>query len=268
MATELKVSVDHLISGQTNSPIQRNVWGPKRDEVDVILSKLRELGARDEHSVAATAILPVELLANEGMVASFVDSTLDGASPIAAERWHDLIVTVREARKAHGLHNVAYMIPLSDLLRLPRREPPYQAFSDAEVVHLLDHLKHEWVLQCGLRIIAVADEAMTAEMNLELAANHSLGVMGRRAQIRCRKDMRADWDEDPAAVRFSRDSLLRLKRLSGFRVRERPSSRHVEHFIDELLRSMASAPGPSALPRRENGDSWALRRRPRSRRGG
>jgi hypothetical protein len=73
---------------------------------------------------------------------------------------------------------------------------------------------------------------------LELASNISLTVVGRETQLRFRRDLRADWNSDPEAVRFSRDCLIRLKRLAGFGVRERPSAQQVEQLIDKLLRSM------------------------------
>ena len=95
----------------------------------MILEKLSEFRQRNAHSICLMGIIPTEALPNQAMVANFVDSMLGGASPTAAERWHELIEALREFKKRGIAHNVDYVIPFRDLLRLPRREPPYHGFS-------------------------------------------------------------------------------------------------------------------------------------------
>jgi hypothetical protein len=250
IAGALKVSVEHLMSGQSAPVAERNRWDPRSDDVDLILDKMSELRGRNAHCISLMGIMPLETLPNHAMVANFVDSMLDGASPTAAERWHELIESLREFMKDEGTHNVDYVIPLKDLMKLPRRQPPYQGFSDEEVVHMLDNVKKEWVRQHGMRIIAVEDPALTPDVKLELASNISLTVVGRETQIRCRRDMRTDWDDDPEAVRFSRDCLIRLKRSAGFGVRERPTVQQVEQLIDQLLRSIQANPNRPEIQKR------------------
>jgi hypothetical protein len=173
-------------------------------------------------------------------VVNFVNSMVDGASEIVAERWHQAIEREREQMLSDGCENIDYLIPIHDLLRLPRRLPPYQGFSSEEIVELLQNLKREWVRKRGMRIIAVDDSMLDPDIRLELAGNMLLSVLGRGMRIRYHKDLRIDWDDAPRAVNISRKSLIKLKRAAGFGVRDRPSARLVEELIDALLKHLDS----------------------------
>lgn len=238
IASTLRVSVEHLMSGQTAPGVQRSSWDPRCDGVDLILDKLSELRNRNVHRMCLIGILPTETLPNRATVANFVDSMVAGASTTAAESCHELIEKLRDCLKEEGVQDVDYIISMSDLLRLPRRLRPYQSFSDDEVVLMLDNLKNEWVRHRGLRIIAVDDSALSPDVNLELAGNISLSVIGSETQVRCHRDLRIDWDDEPQAVRFCRDCLIRLKRSAGFKLHERPSAQQVEQLTDKLLSSV------------------------------
>lgn len=254
IASSLQVSVEYLLNGRATPSPERTRWDARCDDVQVVLDKSAELRLRKAHSICLMGILPTEALPNRAMVANFVDSICGGANQTAAERWHELIDALRESMKDAGAHDIDYVIPYADLLRLPLRRPPYEAFSDDEVVQLLDNLKMEWVRQRGLRIIAVDDSALTAEVNVELASNFSLNVVGCETQIRFRRDLRADWDDDAQAARSSRESLIRLKRAAGFGVRERPTGHQAERLVDQLLSSVEVAkPGtPMMRDKRES----------------
>jgi hypothetical protein len=117
---------------------------------------------------------------------------------------------------------------------------PYQAFSNDEVVYILNNLKKEWIRKRGMRIIPVGDSILDPDTRLELSGNVMLSVLGREIQIRFHKDLRIDWDDAPNAVNASRECLIKLKRAAGFGVRERPSAEEVEQLVDTLLEQAES----------------------------
>jgi hypothetical protein len=240
IARVLGVSMEHLISGEQLKPRQRNVWDPRVDETEVILEKCDELQLRKLHSFSLTSVLPLQALPQNALVANFVNSMVNGASSVAAERWHEAIERERDRMLNDGCENIDYLIPMQYLLCLPKRLGPYQAFSRDEVVLILKNLKREWIQKRGMRIIAVADSMLDPDMRLELSGNIILSVLGREIQMRFHKDLRIDWDDTPNAVNASRDCLIKLKRAAGFGVRDRPSAEQVEQLVDMLLEQVDS----------------------------
>jgi hypothetical protein len=235
IAHVLGVSMEHLINGDSMKPKQKNVWDPRFDETEFILEKYDDLRRRKLHSLSLTSVLPLQTLPHNALVANFVNSMVDGGSAIMAERWHQAIEGERDRMLNEGCENIDYLIPMEDLLRLPKLLGPYQAFSRDEVVHILENLKKEWIRSRGMRLIAVDDSMLDPDTRLELSGNIILSVLGCEVQIRFHKDLRIDWDDAPSAVNASRESLIKLKRLAGFGVRERPSAEQVEQLIDMLL---------------------------------
>jgi hypothetical protein len=235
IACVLGVPIDYLISGAQLKPHPRNTWDPRFDAAAIMLEKLDELRRRKLHSLSLTSILPPEILPQNAMVANFVDSLVNGASAVVAERWHEAIQQRREIMLTDGCENIDYLVPISHLLRLPQRLAPYQGFSGDEVVQILQNLKEEWVRERGMRIIALDESMLDPDMRLELSGNFFLSVLGREMQIRFHKDLRIDWDDTPSAVDVSRDCLIKLKRATGFGVHERPAAQQVEQLIDMLL---------------------------------
>jgi transcriptional regulator with XRE-family HTH domain len=235
IARVLGVSMEYLISGDQMKPRQRNVWDPRFDDTEVILEKYEELRQRKLHSLSLTSVLPLQILPHNALVANFVNSMVNGGSAVVAERWHKAIEVERDRMLHEGCENIDYLIPMEDLLRLPKLLGPYQSFSRDEVVHILENLKKEWIRRRGMRLIVVADSMLEPDIRLELSGNIVLSVLGREVQIRFHKDLRIDWDDAPNAVNASRESLIKLKRLAGFGVRERPSVEKVEQLVDMLL---------------------------------
>jgi hypothetical protein len=239
IARILGVPMDYLIIGsQLLKPHPRNIWDPRFDETEIMLEKFDELHRRKLHSLSLTSFLPLQALPKNAMVANLVDSLVNGASAIVAERWHEVIEKRREIMLTDGCENIDYLIPIHDLLRLPRRLAPYQGFSSDEVAYILHNLKKEWVRERGMRIIALPESMLGPEVRLELSGNFLLSVLGREIQIRFQKDLRIDWDDAPGAVNNSRESLIKLKRAAGFGVRDRPSAEQVEGLIDTLLKQL------------------------------
>jgi hypothetical protein len=255
IALVLGVSTEHLITGESPRPRERCVWDPRVDETDVILEKCDELRLRKLHALSLTSVLPLQALSHHAMVANFVTSMTNGASAAAAERWHAVIERERDRMLDDGCENVDYLIPMQDLLRLPRRLEPYQGFSSDEVVYILKNLKKEWIRKRGLRIIAVGDSMLDPDTRLELSGNLILWVLGREIQIRFHKDLRIDWDDAPNAVNASRECLVKLKRAAGFGVRERPSAEQVEQLADTLLEQAESYGRLSSLSSRKGVES-------------
>jgi transcriptional regulator with XRE-family HTH domain len=240
IARALGVPMDHLISGVQLKPSPRNIWDPRFDETETIIEKHNEFRGRKLHSLSLTSVLPLQALSDNALVANFVDSIVDGASAIVAERWHEAIEREREQMLSDGCENIDYLIPMHDLLRLPRRLAPYQGFSSEEIVELLQNLKKEWVRKRGLRIIPLDDSMLDPDVRLILSGNMLLSVLGREMQIRFHKDLRIDWDDAPNAVDISRKCLIKLKRAAGFGVHDRPSTALVEALIDSLLKQVDS----------------------------
>ena len=240
IALVLGVSVEHLVTGESMKPPRRNGWDPRVDETEVILEKCAELQRRKLHQLSLTSVLPLQAFPHHAMVANFVTSMMNGAAAAAAERWHEVIERERDRMLIDGCENIDYLIPMQDLLRLPRRLKPYEAFSSDEVVFILKNLKKEWIRKRGLRIIAVDESMVDPETRLELSGNMILSVLGRETQIRFHRELRIDWDDSPSAVNASRECLLKLKRAAGFGVRERPSAEQVEHLVDTLIEQAQS----------------------------
>jgi transcriptional regulator with XRE-family HTH domain len=235
IARVLGVPMDYLIDGAQLKPPARNLWDPRFDDARTIVEKCDEFRRRKLHSLSLTSVLPLQALPDSASVANFVNSMVNGASEIVAERWHEAIEREREQLLSDGCENIDYLIPIHHLLRLPRRLAPYQGFSSEEIIELLQYLKKEWVRKRGMRIIAVDDSMLDPDVRLELSGNIILSVLGREMQIRFHKDLRIDWDDAPGAVNISRESLIKLKRAAGFGVRDRPSAEQVETLIDTLL---------------------------------
>jgi hypothetical protein len=235
IAGVLGVPMDYLINGSQLKPQPRNLWDPRFDETKTIVEKCDEFRRRKLRSLSLTSVLPLQALPDNASVANFVNSMVNGASEIVAERWHEAIEREREKMLSDGCENIDYLIPIHDLLRLPRRLAPYRGFSREEIVELLQNLNKEWVRKRGMRIIAVDDAMLDPDVRLELSGNIVLSVLGREMQIRFHKDLRIDWDDSPGAVNLSRESLIKLKRAAGFGVHDRPSAHQVEQLIDTLL---------------------------------
>jgi hypothetical protein len=240
IARVLGVPVEYLISGSQLKQHPRNIWDPRFDETEMMLAKFEELRARKLHSLSLTSVLPLEALPRCAMVVNLVDSLVNGASALVAERWHEAIKQRREMMLTDGHEDVDYLIPINDLLRLPRRLAPYQGFSSDEVVETLQNLKKEWVRERGMRIIAVDEAMLDPDVRLELSGNFLLSVLGREVQIRFHRDLRIDWDDGATAVNNSRECLIKLKRAAGFGVRDRPDADQVEQMIDKLLMEVDS----------------------------
>ena len=238
IAHVLGVSMDYLISGGSLELQPRNAWDPRFDETQIILDKQDELRQRNLPALLLTSIFPLQTLPQNALVANFVNSIVGGANAVIAERWHELIQRERERLLHAGCANIEYLIPMEDLLRLPRRLPPYQAFSSDEVFHILQNLKKEWIRQRGLRIIAVRDSMLDPDTRLVLSGHLILSVIGREIQFRIHKDLRVEWDDAPTAVNASRECLIRLKRAAGFSVGEHPSAEQVEQLVDVLLKQV------------------------------
>jgi hypothetical protein len=247
--------MEHLITGEVLKPRQRDVWDPRVDETEVILEKCHELQLRKLHTLSLTSVLPLQALPHHAMVANFVTSMMNGASAAAAERWHEVIERERDVMLNDGCENIDYLIPMRDLLRLPRRLEPYQAFSSDEIVYILKNLKKEWIRKRGMRIIALDDSMLDPDTRLELSGNVNLSVLGREIQIRFHKDLRIDWDDAPNAVNASRECLVKLKRAAGFGVRERPSAEQVEQLADTLLEQVESYSRLGSLSSRKRVES-------------
>lgn len=247
IARVLGVPVEYLISGSQLTPHPRNIWDPRFDATEVMLEKFHDLRGRKLHSLSLTSVLPLEALPRSAMVVNLVDSMVNGASALVAERWHEAIKRRRETMLTDGCENMDYLVPINDLLRLPRRLTPYQGFSSDEVVETLQNLKKEWVRERGMRIIAVDESMSDPEARLELSGNFLLSVLGREVQIRFHKDLRIDWDDGATAVSNSRESLIKLKRAAGFGVRDRPNADQVERLIDKLLEQVDSHERPLSL---------------------
>jgi len=251
IAGVLGVPMDYLITGSQLKPQQRNLWDPRFDEAEIFVEKCDEFRRRKLRSLSLTSVLPLQALPDNASVANFVNSMVNGASEIVAERWHEAIEREREKILSDGCENIDYLIPIRDLLRLPRRLAPYRGFSSEEIVDLLQNLKREWVRKRGMRIIAVDDAMLDPDVRLELSGNIVLSVLGREMQIRFHKDLRIDWDDAPGAVNISRESLIKVKRAAGFGVHDRPSAHQVEQLIDTLLAQVDSH-DQSALPSSSN----------------
>jgi hypothetical protein len=247
IASVLGVPMDYLIDGGQLKPQPRNLWDPRFDDTEIIVEKCDEFRRRKLYSLSLMSILPLQALPRHAMVANFVNSIVNGASVVMAERWHEAIDRERETMLSGGCEDIDYLIPMSDLLRLPERMAPYEGFSNDEVVFILHNLKDEWVRKRGMRIVALADSMLDPDVRLELSGNLLLSVLGREIQIRFHKDLRIDWDDTPSAVNVSRESLIKLKRAAGLGVRERPSVKQVEELIDKLLVQVDS-PRRSASP--------------------
>jgi hypothetical protein len=247
IAQALGIPIEHLISGSELAPRPRTGWDPRFDDTEIMLKKFDELRRRKLYSLSLTAFLPPQALPHNAMVANFVNSLVNGASDVVAERWHDSIQRRREIMLRDGCENIDYLIPINDLLRLPKRLAPYQSFSSDEVVHILQNLKREWVRERGMRIIALDESMLDPDIRLELSGNFLVSVLGRETQIRFHKDLRIDWDDSPSAVNISRECLLRLKRAAGFGVRERPTAQQVEELIDTLLQHVDTRDRSSSL---------------------
>ncbi len=243
IAGVLGVPMDYLIDGAQLEARPRNIWDPRFDEAETIVEKCDEFRQRKLHSLSLTSILPFQAFPDSALVANLVNSMVNGASEIVAERWHEAIEREREQMLSDGCENIDYLIPMRDLLRLPRQLTPYQGFSSEEIVELLLNLKKEWVRKRGMRIIAVDDSMLDPDVRLELSGNIVLSVLGREMQVRFHKDLRIDWDDAPGAVNVSRESLIKLKRAAGFGVRDRPSAEQVEELIDSLLEQVDSQDG-------------------------
>jgi len=247
IAQVLGVTIEHLISGSELTPRPRTIWDPRFDEIEIILEKFSELRRRKLYSLSLTSFLPPQTLPQNAMVANFVNSLVNGASDVVAERWHETIRRRQEIMLSDGCENIDYFIPMSDLHRLPQRLAPYQSFSSNEVVHILQNLKKEWVRERGMRIIALDESMLDPDIRLELSGNFLVSVLGREIQIRFHKDLRIDWDDAPSAVNFSRECLIKLKRAAGFGVRERPTAPQVERLIDTLLEHVDTHDRSSSL---------------------
>ncbi len=243
IAGVLGVPMDYLIDGARLEARPRNIWDPRFDEAETIVEKCDEFRRRKLHSLSLTSILPFQALPDGALVANLVNSMVNGASEIVAEQWHEAIERERDQMLSDGCENIDYLMPMGDLLRLPRRLTPYQGFSSEEIVELLLNLKKEWVRKRGMRIIAVEDSMLDPDVRLELSGNIVLSVLGREMQIRFHKDLRIDWDDAPGAVNVSRESLIKLKRAAGFGVRDRPSAEQVEELVDSLLEQLDSQDG-------------------------
>jgi len=247
VAQALGVTIEHLISGSEWTPRPRTTWDPRFDKTEIMLEKFDELRRRKLYSLSLTSFLPPQTLPQNAMVTNFVNSLVNGANDVVAERWHDAIQQRREIMLGDGCENVDYLIPMDDLLRLPQRRAPYQSFSSNEVVHILQNLKKEWVRERGMRIIALDESMLDPDVRLELSGNFLVSVLGREIQIRFHKDLRIDWDDAPSAVNISRECLIKLKRAAGFAVRERPTAQQVEQLIDTLLEQVDRQDRSSSL---------------------
>jgi transcriptional regulator with XRE-family HTH domain len=258
IAGVLGVPMDYLISGEQLKLNPRNMWDPRFDEADTIVKKCDEFRRRKLHSLSLTSVLPLQALPDSALVANFVNSMVNGASEIVAERWHEAIERERDNMLSDGCENIDYLMPIDDLQRLPRRLAPYQGFSTDEIVELLQNLKKEWVRKRGMRIIALDDSMLDPDVRVELSGNILLSVLGREMQIRFHKDLRIDWDDAPGAVNISRESLIKAKRAAGFGVRDRPTAGQVEEMIDMLLNQLEShdrLPLPSSRKRLRSSSS-------------
>jgi len=243
----LGVTIEHLICGSELTPRPRTIWDPRFDETEIMLEKFDELRRRNLYSLSLTSFLPPQTLPQNAMMVNFVNSLVNGASDVVAERWHEAIQRRRGIMLSDGCENIDYLIPINDLLRLPQRLAPYQGFSANEVVQILQNLKKEWVRERGMRIIALDDSMLDPDVRLELSGNFLVSVLGREIQIRFHKDLRIDWDDTPSAVNISRECLIKLKRAAGFGVRKRPTAPQVEHLIDTLLEHVDTDDRSSSL---------------------
>ena len=70
---------------------------------------------------------------------------------MTAEQLHQLAELVQHRRQRYGLANIDYVMSMNDLRKVPLRQPPYEAFSNDEVIHLLENLKKEWVRHYDMR---------------------------------------------------------------------------------------------------------------------
>jgi len=255
IAQALSVTIEHLICGSEVTPRPRTIWDPRFDETEIMLERFDELRRRKLHSLSLTSFLPPQTLPHHAMVANFVNSLVNGANDVVAERWHEAIQRRREIMLIDSCENVDYFIPMDDLLRLPQRLAPYQSFSSNEVVHILQNLKREWVRERGMRIIALDESLVGPDVRLELSGNFLLSVLGREIQIRFHRDLRIDWDDTPSAVNTSRECLIKLKRAAGFGVRERPTAQQVENLIDALLKRVDTRDRSRSLSSRSHYDA-------------
>jgi transcriptional regulator with XRE-family HTH domain len=235
IARTLQVPLEQLMSGIPAPAIERTCWDPRWDEPQVMLDKMAEWKRRKLSWISLRRTLPACVMPNRGMLVNYVDSSFDGASPVAAERWHELAESREEGSAADGEGECLHLMFMRDLVRIPERMPPYHGFSSEEIVLLLEHLKKEWVRHRNFRLIAAADSAWSPDVRLEMAGNECLTVVGREVRIEHRNDFRVHWSEDPKAVALTRECLVRVKRSGGLGVREDPRPQEAQRVIDDLL---------------------------------
>src|ERR1700678_3440233 len=137
IARILGVPMDYLISGNQLKPLPRNLWDPRFDETEIIVEKCDEFRRRKLKSLSLMSVLPLQTLPHNALVANFVNSMVNGASAVVAERWHEAIEREREGMLNDGCETIDYLIAMEDLLKLPKRLRPYRDFSTDEVVHIL-----------------------------------------------------------------------------------------------------------------------------------
>lgn len=235
IARTLQVPLEQLMNGNPAPTDLRTSWDPRWDEPEMILDKLAEWKQRKLPWISLHRTLPAWILPTRAMLVNYVDSIFDGASPVAAERWHEMTELQQERMAAEGEGDCLHIMFLRDLTRIPERTPPYHGFSTEEIVCLLEHMKKEWVRRRNFHLIAAADSAWTADARLEMAGNECLTVVGREARIEQRHDFRIHWSEDPKAVALTRECLVRVKKSGGLGVRDGPSPQEVQRIIDDLL---------------------------------
>jgi len=174
IAQALSVTLEHGICGSELTPRPRTIWDPRFDETEIMLEQFDQLRRRNLYSLSLTSLLPPQTLPQNAMGANFVNSLVNGANDLVAERWHEAIQRRREIMLSDSGENEDYLIPMDDLLRLPQRLAPYQSFSSHEVIRILQNLKREWVRERGMRIIALDESLVDADVRLELSGNFLL----------------------------------------------------------------------------------------------
>ena len=237
IARVLRVPAEHLLLGKPSTEVERTCWDPRWDEPEAMLDKIDQWKRRNLSWVSLRRILPAWVMPTHAMLVNYVDSVFDGASPVAAERWHELAELRQNASATAGAHDSdgLHIMFMKDLMRIPERIAPYHGFSTDEIVCLLEHLKAEWVSRPGFRLIAAPDSARTADVRLEMAGNRSLTAIGREVRIESRDDFRVHWTEEPNAVGLTRECLGRLKKSAGLGLRDDPSPQELVRLLDCLL---------------------------------
>jgi hypothetical protein len=96
IARTLQIPLEQLMIGKPSTEVERTSWDPRWDEPQVLLDKIAGWKRRKLPWISLRRILPAWVMPTRAMLVNYVDSILDSASPVAAERWHEFAESRQE----------------------------------------------------------------------------------------------------------------------------------------------------------------------------